>query len=101
MSGEVTGPWLLAVLAGLYAVASLWTFLLYGWDKLQAGRGGRRVAEGTLHAFAWAWGWPGALLGMRLFRHKTRKPDFQRRLWLCIAVHGVAWTAGLGWWWLR
>jgi len=51
--------------------------LLYGYDKRQAIIGGSRVPELVLHAAALCGGSPGALLGQRLFRHKTRKRSFQ------------------------
>lgn len=71
-------------------VASVLCFLAYGWDKFQAGRGGRgrrRVSERTLHRLEVLGGWPGALLAQRLFRHKTRKSSYQFSFRLAIAVH--------------
>ena len=47
-----------------------------GWDKAAAIRGDRRVPETTLLALAVIGGSPGGILGMLLFRHKTRKPAF-------------------------
>jgi uncharacterized membrane protein YsdA (DUF1294 family) len=51
--------------------------LLYGYDKRQAVVAGTRVPELVLHATALFGGSPAALLGQRLFRHKTRKRGFQ------------------------
>ena len=51
--------------------------LLYGYDKRQAVVVRTRVPELVLHAAALFGGSPGALLGQRLFRHKTRKRRFQ------------------------
>jgi uncharacterized membrane protein YsdA (DUF1294 family) len=80
-----------------YAVAGALTFALFGWDKHQARRGGRRVPEARLHALALAGGFAGAWLGMLAFRHKTRKPAF-RAVPLCAAVvHAAAWA----WWTTR
>ena len=53
------------------------TLLLYGYDKRQAVVGETRVPESVLHAGALFGGTPGAWLGQRLFRHKTRKFRFQ------------------------
>lgn len=78
-----------------YAALSLVTFLLYGWDKRQACLGGRRVPELRLHALALAGGFAGAWLGMRVFRHKTRKVGFTVVMVLAAALHGGAW------WWLE
>ena len=49
------------------AVLSAITFLAYGLDKRRAGRGGRRIAERTLHLLsllgrmAWRAGWPAGV----------------------------------------
>lgn len=56
---------------------NLCTFLVYGWDKRCAVKGKWRVSERTLILFAAAGGSIGALLGMRVFRHKTRKNKFR------------------------
>ena len=47
-----------------------------GWDKAAATRGDRRVPETTLLALAVLGGSVGGILGMLLFRHKTRKAAF-------------------------
>jgi uncharacterized membrane protein YsdA (DUF1294 family) len=75
---------LLMAYLGLIALLSLVTFVAYGWDKRQAGRGGRRVPERTLHLLSICGGWPGALVGQRNFRHKTQKTSF--RLIFCATV---------------
>jgi uncharacterized membrane protein YsdA (DUF1294 family) len=61
--------------------------IAYGWDKRQAGNGGRRVSESTLHLLAFLGGWPGALLGQRLFRHKTKKVKFRIVFWIVVLSH--------------
>ena len=61
--------------------------IAYGWDKRQAKNGGRRVSERTLHLLAFLGGWPGALLGQRLFRHKTVKVKFRIVFWLVLVLH--------------
>ena len=45
-------------------------------DKLKAKRGAWRIPEATLMGVALLGGSIGALLGMRLFRHKTRHLKF-------------------------
>jgi uncharacterized membrane protein YsdA (DUF1294 family) len=62
---------------------------VYGFDKRRACNGGRRVPERSLHLIALLGGWPGALAGQRMFRHKTQKTAFRIVLWLTIAVHLV------------
>lgn len=49
---------------------------VFGFDKRRAKAGGRRVSERTLVRLALFGGAAGACAGMRLFRHKTRKPRF-------------------------
>lgn len=73
--------WLLAVTGT--------TFLTYGYDKLIAGTGVTRVPERALLTLAFAGGTVGALLGMRLFHHKTSKESFLERFWLVVAVQIV------------
>lgn len=64
------------ILLWLLAAINVVTFLLYGWDKFQAKRGGWRVPERVLLLWAAGFGSVGALLGMAVFHHKTRKPKF-------------------------
>ncbi len=68
-------------------VMSLVCFCTYGWDKRRAGNGGRRVSERTLQLLAFLGGWPGALIGQRLFRHKTQKLSFLAVFWLVVVLH--------------
>jgi uncharacterized membrane protein YsdA (DUF1294 family)/cold shock CspA family protein len=79
--------WLLFV----YPVASVICFMLYGADKDSSTRGGWRISERALHAFELMGGWPGALLGQRVFRHKTVKSDYQDVFRIIVAAHAVAW----------
>jgi uncharacterized membrane protein YsdA (DUF1294 family) len=72
---------------GLVAVLSCVCFAAYGLDKRRAVNGGRRVRERTLHLLALLGGWPGALLGQRLFRHKTKKVSFRIAFWAVVLLH--------------
>lgn len=54
------------------AVMSVVAFLLYGADKRKARNGRWRIRESTLLLTGFFGGAVGALLGMELFRHKTR-----------------------------
>lgn len=80
-------PLLLAV---SYGTMSVLAFALYGADKAAARRGAWRVPEATLHLVALACGWPGALLGRQVFRHKTRKQPFVALFWLTVVVNCAA-----------
>ena len=71
--------------------ASAATFVLTGYDKAVAGKGSLRVPELVLYAGAAIGGAPGLLLGMKLFRHKTRKASFQFVLVLIIVLQVALW----------
>ena len=47
-----------------------------GIDKLKAKRGSRRIPENTLFMFTILGGGVGTILGMYIFRHKTKKKKF-------------------------
>lgn len=51
-------------------------FALFGIDKQKARRNLWRIPEKTLLLSAVIGGSVGAILGMRFFHHKTRKPKF-------------------------
>lgn len=78
---------LLKIYLAIVLVASIVSFVLYGWDKRQAKVDGRRIPENNLHFLAFAGGWPGAFLGQQFFRHKTQKRPFQITFWLTVIVH--------------
>lgn len=78
-------------IAAAYAAMSLVTFCFYGFDKRRARLGGSRVPEKTLHLLELLGGWPGALLGMRTFRHKTQKRSFRLVFFAIVALHAAAW----------
>jgi len=82
---------------GAYGALSLTAFVAYGWDKLQAKRGGWRVPEKNLHVLALIGGFAGAFLGMRVFRHKTKHPMFAVMIGVSVVVHGGVWV----WVWMR
>jgi uncharacterized membrane protein YsdA (DUF1294 family) len=52
------------------------TFIIYGIDKWKAQRNRWRIPEETLIWLAVVGGSIGALLGMHLFRHKTKHRKF-------------------------
>ena len=69
---------MLPYLIGAYLIClNLILFVLMGRDKAAARRGARRIQETTLLALAVIGGSVGGLLGMILFRHKSRKPAFR------------------------
>ena len=58
-------------------VVSLIAFILMGFDKHRARTGGWRVKETTFYTLSLLQGYPGILLGAKVFHHKTRKILFQ------------------------
>jgi len=70
-----------------YAGASAAAFLAYGMDKAAARKNGPRTRERTLHAFALAGGWPGALIAQSTLRHKSRKRPFLVLFWITVALN--------------
>ena len=78
---------LLYILGGYLALINLVLFVLFGRDKAAARRGARRTPETTLLALAVLGGSLGGLLGMLLFRHKTRKPAFRIGLPVILICH--------------
>lgn len=65
-------------------LANLLTLVIYGADKMAARKAWRRVPESTLLVFGVVGGWPGAIVGQQLFRHKTQKQPF--KTWFIISV---------------
>ena len=58
------------------AVINFLTWVIYGLDKGRAKAGKWRIPERTLLILAAAGGSAGALAGMLMFRHKTKKAKF-------------------------
>lgn len=69
---------------------NLATFMAYGADKRAAIRGDRRIPEMNLHALEFLGGWPGALIGQKVFHHKTKKKSFQAMFWLMLVLQIAA-----------
>lgn len=83
-------------IAGVYAVMSVVTFAAFALDKRAARLGRWRTPEKTLLSLALCCGWPGALLAMKLVRHKTKTRKFTIGVPLIAVVH-VAALAWIGW----
>lgn len=70
-----------------YLILNLAVLVAYGVDKSAARRGRWRTRESVLLGLGLAGGAFGGLLGMVLFRHKTRKPAFWAANLTSAAVH--------------
>ena len=77
---------------------NLAAFALMGWDKHRAKTGGWRVKEATLFLSAILGGSVGAILGMQLFRHKTKHWYFKFGMPAILVLQlGIAlWLRGRG-----
>ena len=79
------------------AAVNVVTFTVYGIDKSKARRGAWRIPEKTLFLLPLLGGSVGALLGMKVFRHKTKHWYF---VWGIPAIL-LAQLALTVWLWLR
>ena len=75
-----------------YTVVNLIVFLMYGTDKGRAVQNGWRISEKTLLISALFGCW-GALSGMLVFHHKTRKMKFRILVPLFCVLHIVLYAA--------
>ncbi len=73
-----------------YAVISLIAFVLYFADKKKAQKNKWRIKEATLLGFGFFGGAIGALLAMKIFRHKTKHWYF----W-AVNIIGLIWQIAL------
>lgn len=74
-------------LVAYMAIINVVAFAAFGVDKSRARRGAWRIPEITLMLLAVAGGSAGALVGMRVFRHKTRKPLFSIGVPIVLLAH--------------
>lgn len=80
------------------AVVNFLTWVVYGVDKRRAKTGKWRIPERTLLGLTAAGGSVGALAGMIMFRHKTRKTKFVVAVPVMLVAHCV--LVGLAAQWL-
>ena len=67
-------------------VINIATFLVYGIDKWKAKQGSWRISEATLLILAVIGGSIGALLGMKIWHHKTMHKKFKYGLPLIFII---------------
>ena len=63
------------------------TFILYGIDKRLAIKKKNRISEYTLFVFGFFGGCLGAIIGMNIFHHKTKKFKF----WFLNLLFTILW----------
>lgn len=76
-------------------VVNVITFYLFYFDKRNAVRGGYRIPEKTLLFFALIGGSPAAILGQKIFRHKTKKSSFKIAFWTILLIQLIYLTTKL------
>ena len=79
----------MSILIWYLSVINFTTWAAYGLDKGRAKSGKWRIPERTLLLLALIGGSLGALAGMIMFRHKTRKAKFFISVPLIFVVHCV------------
>ncbi len=76
-----------APILAFYIVMNLVAFVMYWYDKSAARTSRWRTRENTLHAIDLLGGWPGALVAMQVFRHKSSKATFRTTFWVTVIVN--------------
>jgi uncharacterized membrane protein YsdA (DUF1294 family)/cold shock CspA family protein len=75
------------IILASYLVISLFTFVIYAWDKSAAKKGNWRTSENKLHLLALAGGWPGALIAQQKLHHKSKKQPFRMVFWITVLLN--------------
>lgn len=76
-----------AYIAGILVCMNLIAFITFGADKYKAKKVKWRISEKTLILLALFGGSIGALLGMKVFRHKTLHTKFKYGLPAIMILH--------------
>ena len=83
---DISGIEMTEALLYYLIVINVVTFLVYGIDKWKAKQGSWRISEATLLMLAVIGGSIGALLGMKVWRHKTQHKKFKYGLPLILII---------------
>lgn len=70
-----------------FIVINLMALIIYGIDKKRAVKGKWRISEKALIGIAIFGGSLGALVGMHVFHHKTRKWKFKIVIPILLLIH--------------
>ena len=87
---EICGSFILDhtfIVMAILAFMNLISFSFYVSDKNKAKKGKWRIPEATLVGLAWLFGSVGALIGMYVYRHKTKHIKFVLLVPLAFIAH--------------
>jgi len=99
-----TCVWLVLCVGGFFGVRSVWiinpviqiliatnivTLILMMLDKILASSRSRRIPENVFYLATFFGGSIGMLVGMQLFRHKTKKISFQLMVGVLVLVQVI------------
>lgn len=73
----------------LYLGMSVICFGAYGIDKRAAVSRSWRIPESSLLLPGLLGGWPGAIIGQQVFRHKTKKSAFRAAFWSSVVLNVI------------
>lgn len=71
-------------LAVYFLIINIITFFTFGLDKIKSQISSKRISEAGLLLFIFIGGALGGVLGMKFFRHKTKKTTFHA--WLIVII---------------
>lgn len=77
------------IVIAYYLIINVVALVFYGVDKLKAIKNKWRIPEATLLGLAFFGGGLGALMGMQIFRHKTKHWSFRILVPLFLILHIV------------
>ena len=83
-------------LLSYFVLVNLYTWVQFGIDKWKALNGQWRIPEKVLLVTSIAGGSLGALIGMKMFHHKTHKKKFSIGVPILLGIHVII-VAGLFW----
>ena len=78
-----------SIIAVYLCLINLLTYWLWGHDKSCAVLKLRRVPESRLLGLCALGGWPAAMVGTHVFRHKSSKQAFIAKLYILVVVQTV------------
>ncbi|SCW43982.1 Uncharacterized membrane protein YsdA, DUF1294 family [Asticcacaulis taihuensis] len=77
------------------ALINLVTWHAWRLDKRNAVTREKRSSERTLLTLCWLGGWPGAVIGTQVFRHKSSKKAFIHKVYLAAGFQATLLCATL------